>query len=663
LSENGKFSNPFADFNANYMSDESVLRYWVKPELLFELEAVGIDLVGKIPVVVQGGRGTGKTMLLRYLSYELQLKEYEKTHGSLKGFVKNAKYLGVYYRFDGPKLSSFSNKDTSNVVWDTIFKNFVELTIGQKYLTMLNDLRRNKILRLSEEMESSFCQDLSENLFEKARADNLLDLKDIMTKLQREIERFTEKCTFGKADFCPSEVVPPGNMVFGIPKIAVKHMAELRDKNFILLLDEYENLALDQQRILNTYVKHTQLPATFRLGMRINGFRTYGTLNENEFLREGADFRRIFFEDILLSKSDKYRQLLKGIAEKRLELHPQLKRMGSTDIESILGNTPSPEQEAKQLLEGIEAEKPHFNRARRFLRSTGRYKDTQIEDILKNLAYPDNPLVEMLNILLLVRGVPPEQVRKMMKDFIENKKPSSEYKTYAYLYDKNKVALVFHLARDCKRPKRYYGFDAFCMLSSGIIRSFVELCYHTFNYAIFSELENLAKNGKIGWESQNKGAKREATDFFDWMQSIPKHGSKVTLFVDSIGTLFRSLHYMDERISEPEPTYFNTEYDILGREAKEVLDVALMWSTLQQKEAMQPREPDEMLPDVYALNKILAPRYRISYRTRGRTDIKPKDLEVLILGSEDDKRNIIRRYSKETYQSRLFDSIPKGESI
>lgn len=661
MSENEKFANPFADFNANYMSDESVLEYWVKPELLFELEAVGIDLVGKIPVVLQGGRGTGKTMLLRYLSYELQLKDYERVNGSLDGFIKNVKYLGVYYRFDGPKLSSFSNKNVSDVVWNTIFMYFVELIIGQKYLAMLNDLRRNKVLHLLEDMERSLCHDLSENLFEKARADNLQDLKLVMTKLQREIERFTERCTFGKVDFCPSEVVSRGSMIFGIPSIVCKHLTELRDKNFILLLDEYENLTLDQQAILNTYIKHTQLPATFRLGMRINGFRTYGTLNENEFLREGADFRRILFENILLSKSDEYRKLLKRIAQRRLELHPKLEKLGFTDIESILGNTPSPEEEAKQLLSQTKTVKPHFRRARKFLKNLSRYKDTQIEEIIESLAYPENPLLEMLNILLLVRGTSPEDVARMMKNFVDNKRSSVEYKKYKYLYDKNKVALLFHLAHDCRRPKRYYGFDAFCMLSSGIIRSFVELCYHTFNYAIFSDVKYLVENGKISWESQNKGAEREAIDFFDWIQSIPKYGSKVTLFIDSLGALFRSLHYMDERISEPEPTYFNTEYDVLNKEAKEVLDVALMWSTLQQKEPMQPREADEILPDVYALNKILAPRYRISYRTRGRTDIQPKDLEILILGDEKEKTNIIKKYSKEPYQSRLFEASFEGE--
>ena len=194
------------------------------------------------------------------------------------------------------------------------------------------------------------------------------------------------------------------------------------------------------------------------------------------------------------------------------------------------------------------------------------------------------------------------------------------------------------------------------MLSSGIIRSFLELCYHVFNFAIFYEVDSLVNNGRINWDSQHQGILREAADFFDWIRSIPKFGSNVTLFIDSLGTLFRSLHYTDERISEPEPTYFNTEYDALSQEAKKILDVAVMWSTLQQKEPMQPKEPRGILPDVYLLNRILTPRYRISYRTRGRTDIKPEDLEILLLGDEDGKKRVIRKYSKQPYQLKLFDT-------
>jgi len=295
------------------------------------------------------------------------------------------------------------------------------------------------------------------------------------------------------------------------------------------------------------------------------------------------------------------------------------------------------------------------------LKSFGPYNDTQIENITKKFSYPENPLIEMLNILLLIRGESPDDIIRMMKRFLEGKKRSKEYSKYKYLYDKNKVALLFHLAHDCRRSKRYYGFEAFCMLSSGIIRGFLELCYHTFNYAIFYRLEDLINNGQIGWDSQHKGALREATDFFDWIRSIPKFGSSVMSFIDSLGALFRSLHYVDERISEPEPTYFNVQHGTLSREAREILDIALMWSTLQQKEPMQPRETPGILPDVYLLNRILTPRYRISYRTRGRTDIRPKDLETLLLGDENGKKQVIRKYSKKPYQQKLFGAVDEGE--
>lgn len=650
-----KFTNPFADLNSNYLSDDEIFNYWIRPERLFKHEAIGIDLLGKIPVVIMGGRGTGKTMLLRYLSYDLQLKDFMKKYNSYHGFLEKTPYIGFYYRFDGPKLSSFSNKNVDDIIWETIFSSFVELIIGQKYLTLIKDLRRNGVLSISDQTEMSLCHSLSEALFEKSYANNLVELSEILIKLQREIERFTEKSTFKKIEFSPSEVIIRESIIFELPKMVSTHVSELQNKNVLVLLDEYENLSVSQQKTLNTYIKHTKQPVTFRVGMRIKGFRTYETLNENEFLREGADFREILFENFLLSKSSEYRKLIKKIANRRLELHPWLNKLGFTEIDEILGETPSPEVEARNLLGEKKKGNPHLVRARKYLESKGLVNRAEIERIIKILSYPENPLVEMLNILLLIRGKNPEQISLMKEKYRQGDVTSKEYSEYKLLYDKNKVALLFHLARDCRKAKKYYGFEAFCMLSSGIIRSFLELCYHTFNYAIFNELDNLMKSGKISSDSQERGILREVEDFFDWIRSIPVYGSKVTLFIDSLGALFRSLHYADKRLSEPEPTYFNTEYDTLSAEAKKVLDTAIMWSILQQKEPMQTKTPTEILPDVYALNRILAPRYRISYRTRGRTKIKPDDLEILLLGEEEEKMRIFKKYSKESYQKLLFD--------
>ena len=70
-----KLKNPFAEFNADLMGGEDILRYWIQPEILFGTDASGIDFLGNIPIIIEGGRGTGKTMLLKWMSNEIRIKE------------------------------------------------------------------------------------------------------------------------------------------------------------------------------------------------------------------------------------------------------------------------------------------------------------------------------------------------------------------------------------------------------------------------------------------------------------------------------------------------------------------------------------------------------------------------------------------------------------
>ena len=43
-----------------------------------------------------------------------------------------------------------------------------------------------------------------------------------------------------------------------------------------------------------------------------------------------------------------------------------------------------------------------------------------------------------------------------------------------------KVGLVFLLCKEFKKQKLYYGFDVFAILSSNIVRYFLELCEQIF---------------------------------------------------------------------------------------------------------------------------------------------------------------------------------------
>jgi hypothetical protein len=119
---------------------------------------------------------------------------------------------------------------------------------------------------------------------------------------------------------------------------------------------------------------------------------------------------------------------------------------------------------------------------------------------------------------------------------------------------------------------------------------------------------------------------------------------------------------MDERLREPEITYFCIDTTSLSEEARKILKTAVQWSVFQQKKSMKGKLPTDPLLDVYAINHILAPYFGISYRLRGRIrQFKKEEIEILIFGNDKEKKAIIKKLGgqnkAEIEQLNLYDFI------
>lgn len=68
------YRNPFSEYNANVMDSGKILTYWCSPFTQVPSAAFSEDDVYRdaMPIVFMGGRGTGKTMFLKYCSYTVQ---------------------------------------------------------------------------------------------------------------------------------------------------------------------------------------------------------------------------------------------------------------------------------------------------------------------------------------------------------------------------------------------------------------------------------------------------------------------------------------------------------------------------------------------------------------------------------------------------------------
>jgi hypothetical protein len=619
------FRNPFSDYNANVMDTKKILDYWCSPFAFFKSAPVSEQDVYRdnMPIIFMGGRGTGKTMFLKYFSYNVQRDEAlrKMANGSSETIIsvlKSRGGIGFYLRFDGPVLRSFEGKGVEPDRWDAIFTQYFELQVCKAYIEVILDLVVKEQLD-REEVEKRFAPQVARKLGILSRSPQKIDeILDTIENALEEITEFRAQIAFSDKQFTPSKPFASQDLSFGVAEIAKATIEEFREgMNFVVLIDEYENYLERQQVIVNTLLKFVKPGITFRVGMRLEGFHTIATISPNEFIKEGRDYTKYVFEDILVKDRD-YRQFLMNVAKKRLESISIFKEKNCLDISKFLGKNENLEQEAAKLVKSEVSRTKHFDLLRQANQTKAKSGEGAIESIRKVITKTDNPLLELLNILWIIRGNGMQETKKAMDDYLSGKVSTLLGKKYKRDYiDKYKLSLMFLLASIYRKRKMYYSFNTFCFLSSGIIGNFIELCRRSFQYAYFENRDSLLNDGIIPNDLQDRAARDLANTELDMTRRIQNHGQNLYLFAKNLGNLFGEYH-KDPLMRYPETNQFSIDASASGdKELGPIFKSALEWSVIQKKTTLQERTPGAARTDIYTLNRIFSPTFDITYRTRG----------------------------------------------
>ena len=609
------FDNPFVECTARDMEYADVVNYWCRPYAFYDGLDESVLMKSKTPIFVEGARGSGKTMLLKHLSYYCQKEENEgaqEGHTILNYFAHNG-YVGVYYRFKndfGKLLAALNcNKDTR----EEVFAEYFQLYYCREIVLVLIDLFESDALAskvVTDILNDVGC--LLNGLF-RSFQDVLKNINDRIEKIDYLIRRLKYMSSISDE---VAGVITGEAFISKLLTIIRSRIVEWSNINLIILLDEYENIFAFQQTV-NTYIKQTESDSgiTYRIGMRPES-AIYSTNVAEEQLQNGRDY---LLMQLRVSNPKEFQRFLKVVAEKRLKRSAFFSRHNLTKIEKILGAREDWVEEA------IQAIKNHPDTAFECLNKSVIEK-YGMQRLKEQLSFSENPLLEMLNVLWVNRGKTPEYTNNAMNLYLEakvqhkTKELTDSGRKYYLDYEmKYKYSLLFALLSKRSTRKKYYSFTTFSYLACGSVNGFLSLCRNTFMAIDQKNYDRLIAGIPLLPEIQNKGALDAATEQLDKIRLCEDSGTEMYTFAMNVGEVFGYYH-RDTGIQFPETNQFafENEAELSTRSLlKRDLDYMLKWGVIERKGQKQSISIGRRKGNIYILNKMLAPIFGFSYRTRG----------------------------------------------
>lgn len=650
-------NNPFDITKAVDFTDKQIVQYWV-------------DISGKdgfknllkptsvMPMILLGSKGSGKTHLMRYFSYELQKIKYKD---DLKKGFEDDKFIGIYVRCSSFNSERFSGKGQSYEIWRNIYAYYWELWLTQISLNIIIDLQKNGIIEISD--EQILVGKIMELLNKRPEniPDNLTNLVSFFSHLQKEVDYEVENCIFNDDNKLHIDIlISPSKITYQLPQIIKEYISFFKDKIFLYLIDELENIDENQQRLIQTLIREKNTACTFRLGARLYGIKTYQTLGSGEENKEGSEFEQVVLDDFL-RKNDNYNEFIRKICEHRLNLNGIYfslpKRIDSFienfNIEDFLNKIKSKKETQS---------KSYFYKLKDKLKRY-RYSDENIDNIISNLS-SDDIIIERTNVFLFYRSW--NKNKNLYQSSIEIKKSALEYlknstdnNPQKKVLDKYRKDIVDMLARETREDVPYYGFEDFVKMSSGTPRNLLNILKHSYKWTYFNKAKEAFRDVAIDFDAQTKGIKDTIDWFLEDNRTPVRQEGKPFECVERIGKFLRELKYSDIP-PECSINIFGLNLEDLSNEARDIFNFLEQYSYIIKTENDRRDKNSNDKYRTYYINGIIAPHWELSLNKRGIVILSREEAESIFNLNMLDKFEKILTAKKQKYNAPFSqsDNIP-----
>lgn len=601
------------------------------------------------PYVIVGGRGCGKTTLLRYWSYHSQFSPKRKT---LSDDVFDT--IGLYIRTDIQFLSSFVGSSNSEPVWASAFEHALCLSVADELLGCLAQI--NCTSARTEQYGGHEKVDFSDlTAFDPRIPADYASLHKFITQ-----SRFKLATWINNLDTdIPKPTFYPLRPFVGAMIAAMQALPYLKNTVFAVFVDEYESFLKYQQIFVNSLMKLSQPPLVFHVAMKRNGMPCRET-NGPEMIQDKSDYRTIDIEkeqgndfDTFAAELFFFRLMQQNVAaadnpveldmltdparlaERRNNSAYRAKLMAA--IERVL-------PAVSQRDVAIEALKESSLRDR--LASTikqGLIRRNPGKLTVEDFIDPDFPEASVVCAALLHQKKDPADIHAELTK-LKSGEPSlfitSDW-IHHFLFG-SLLYLYAPLARSCAL---YSGFSTFIALSQGNARHFLELCHLAISHAS-RRIPNTKSQSQltVNAKDQADAAKECSALFLEDVKGSGNYGKQLHLVATTLGQIFK-LSQQRPSQSEPERNHFAVSSGELSDDAQVILSEAEKWGVLIGQEETKVKNSKYESRE-YRLNPIFAPSYGISFRRGRKLDLAGALTDRLLLATTAESTKIIREFTR-----------------
>ena len=311
-----QIDNPFRITKSNDLTDEQIDQLWVTAGE----EKDGLTGLARpsspMAMFVLGGKGSGKSHLMRYYSFPVQLIRYRRSHQRAINGIAADGYLGVYSRCGGLDSHRFGGKGQTDDAWNTLFAYYFELWVADKTLWAIEELIT--VGDLDRATHESITAAITA-LFDKPVGPftSLAEIRTYIAGLRRRLDYSVNNAAL--TNRLDAEIlVSRGRLFFGIPSAVCAHSQSLQKIVFVYLLDEFKNFTIPQQTYINTLIREKEGPTAFKVGARLYGIRTRGTLSGGERNQQGSEYEELRLDERFRNNPKGYEDFALKLIARRL---------------------------------------------------------------------------------------------------------------------------------------------------------------------------------------------------------------------------------------------------------------------------------------------------------------------------------------------------------